>query len=69
MHTVKAKLNGIVLVIGLSAGIPVYATTIPAADCDQSIVQAAIDAAVTGDTVTVPAGDCNWDDVSIPDSK
>lgn len=36
------------------------ASTIRAASCSQSDVQAAIDAASDGDTVAVPAGNCTW---------
>jgi hypothetical protein len=45
-----------------------YAGT--AASCSQSDVQAAINAASSGDTVTVPAGSCIWATaVSIPNGK
>ena len=36
------------------------AATINAANCTQSTVQAAINSAADGDTVTVPAGTCTW---------
>jgi hypothetical protein len=36
------------------------AATIPAASCSAADVQAALNTAVTGDTVTVPAGNCTW---------
>lgn len=36
------------------------AATIDAASCEQSAVQAAVDAAADGDTVAVPAGSCTW---------
>ena len=47
------------------------AATINAASCSQAEVQAAIDAARDGDTVTVPAGVCSWGiaALSIPDGK
>jgi hypothetical protein len=37
-----------------------YGDTHPAADCSQSAVQSAINAAIDGDTVTVPAGTATW---------
>jgi hypothetical protein len=47
-----------------------YAATIQANSCSQSGVQEAINNAVTGDTVSVPAGNCTWTTrVSIPSSK
>ncbi len=46
------------------------ASIINAASCSQSHVQAAINTAVSGDTVNVPAGSCTWSDVvSIPSAK
>ena len=46
------------------------AAIINAASCSQSHVQAAINSAVTGDTVAVPASECSWGSgVTIPDSK
>lgn len=36
------------------------AATIDAASCSQGDVQAAVDAAVDGDVVAVPAGECRW---------
>jgi len=43
------------LMIGLS-----YADTHTADSCSQAHVQAAIDAAARGDTVSIPAGSCTW---------
>jgi hypothetical protein len=37
-----------------------YASTYPAASCSASAVQAAINSAASGDTVTIPAGTCTW---------
>jgi len=34
--------------------------TIPAASCSKAHVQSAVTSAQTGDTVTIPAGDCDW---------
>jgi hypothetical protein len=46
------------------------AATIPAANCSADAVQAAINSASNGDTVTIPAGSCTWTKmVSIPPSK
>lgn len=47
-----------------------YTATIKANGCTQSGVQEAVNKAVTGDTVSVPAGNCTWlTSVSIPSSK
>ena len=46
------------------------ANTINAASCSQGDVQSAVNSAVNGDRVLVPAGTCNWStDVSVPSSK
>ncbi len=37
-----------------------HAATVVAASCSRADVQTAIDAAIAGDTVTVPAGTCTW---------
>jgi hypothetical protein len=39
----------------------VYAGTIIAASCSRTDVQAAIDAAIDGDTIVIPRGTCTWD--------
>lgn len=39
---------------------PAWAATINAASCSDSDVQAAINSAAAGDTVTVPSGRCTW---------
>ena len=39
---------------------PAHAATITAPTCNQTDVQNAINAAVDGDTVMIPAGMCNW---------
>ncbi len=44
------------LALGFLATPMAHAATITAASCEQADVQAAIDAAVDGDTVQVPAG-------------
>lgn len=51
-----------VLVLGGICGVAnhSWAATINASSCSQSAVQAAIDSASDGDTVTVPAGNCTW---------
>jgi hypothetical protein len=46
------------------------AATISAASCSNASVQAAVDAAATGDTVLIPAGTCTWTaQVTLPASK
>ncbi len=55
--------SAIALLIGLGATwTPSWAeaATITAASCDPGDVQAAVDAAVAGDTVVLPAGTCSW---------
>src|SRR5262245_57143121 len=37
-----------------------HAATIDAASCDAVDVQAAVDMAALGDTVSIPAGTCSW---------
>ncbi|HXN24750.1 MAG TPA: hypothetical protein VOA41_18605 [Candidatus Dormibacteraeota bacterium] len=44
----------------LSSASSIRATTIPAANCLQPVVQAAVLLAVVADTVTIPAGNCTW---------
>ena len=65
---------GIVLIVAGAGG--VLGATINVVDgfgqpsCEQVDVQTAIDSAVDGDTVLVPAGECTWSGgVSIPSSK
>ena len=49
---------------------PVSSVRIDAASCEQSDVQAAIDSAVSGDTVSVPPEECVWSSgIQIPSSK
>jgi hypothetical protein len=48
------------LLAGLLTGSAAQANTIPAASCNAADVQAAINAAVDGDTVAVPSGTCSW---------
>jgi hypothetical protein len=46
------------------------AATIPAASCSNTSVQAAVNAAASGDTVVIPAGTCTWTArVTIPGTK
>jgi len=62
------KLIPIVLLILLS--IPAGAADITAASCSRTDVQAAIDSAVAGDRILVPAGSCTWtSSVVIPDGR
>jgi hypothetical protein len=59
---------GVITVCILSS--PAAAATVNASSCSSTVVQAAIDAASSGDTVTVPAGICNWTTgVNIPNGK
>lgn len=44
----------------LGFGASVRAAIVPATSCNQADIQTAIDAAVTGDTVAIPAGACTW---------
>ena len=60
----------IVTVIGLAILSETNAATIQAANCSQSSTQSAINSASTGDTVSIPAGNCTWTStVTIPSSK
>ena len=56
------SIKQIALFLGTVFGAASYAlgATINAANCSQSVVQAAINSAADGDTVTVPAGTCTW---------
>lgn len=52
------------------ASSPVFAATRNASDCSTAAVQAAVNAASTGDTVQVPAGACSWTGgVTIPTGR
>jgi len=55
------------LMIALSSQ-PVGSATVPAASCAGDDVQAALDAAIDGDVVTVPAGACRWDEQVLIDA-
>ena len=58
------------LFVGLAVSAGAEAATVNAVNCSQSAVQAAVDWAVSGDTVSVPAGSCTWRTaVSIPSAK
>jgi len=63
------------VVIGLAAAISfagwpsAHAATIGATNCSASAVSAAIASANNGDTVTVPAGNCTWNSLSLPTGK
>ncbi len=48
------------LLIGCLAAGPARAATINAASCSQAAVQAAVNMANAGDTVTIPVGTCTW---------
>src|SRR5581483_1256183 len=49
--------------------VPAVPAAASPATCSQTDVQAAIDAAASGDTILVPAGSCTWSNVTIPGSK
>jgi hypothetical protein len=48
------------LLLGVFSGATTHAATYTAATCGSSDVQAAINAAANGDTVTIPSGSCTW---------
>jgi hypothetical protein len=50
----------LLLVLGLVVPSGVAAATINATNCSSAAVQAAINAAVDGDTVVIPSGTCTW---------
>src|SRR3990167_8970382 len=52
------------VMLGLAA--PAWAVDIPAASCSATHVQAAVNAAVTGDRVLVPAGGRTWGTLGAP---
>ena len=56
------KTSVIILLVAVTAcfGSDVHAATIAATACSNTAVQNAINSAASGDTVTVPAGDCTW---------
>jgi hypothetical protein len=47
-------------IVALSQSSTVFARNVTATSCSQSDVQAAINSAVDGDTVVIPAGSCTW---------
>jgi len=54
----------------LAPGTPVFAGSVAASSCAASAVQIAINGALNGDVVTIPAGACTWTTkVTIPSSK
>jgi len=59
-RVIKWQLLLFVLMMGLSAGKDAKATTFAASSCNTSAVQAAINSASEGDTVTIPGGTCTW---------
>jgi hypothetical protein len=61
----------LVALIVLLLAAPAAADTVNATSCSASAVQAAITSAHDGDTVNVPAGNCNWGSttVTIPSAK
>ena len=60
----------IFLSIFLILSSPLFAATIDSTSCNDNDVQTAINSSSTGDIVTIPAGECNWDNtVTISDTK
>jgi hypothetical protein len=55
-----ASVGLLVFTAGLASALRADASTISAASCSNASVQNAINVAVTGDTVLVPAGNCTW---------
>jgi hypothetical protein len=51
---------GALFALLLTPAVNVGASTVTAASCSASAVQAAMNQASTGDTVLIPAGTCNW---------
>src|SRR5262245_60413675 len=60
-NTLVRLLIALVAAAILVAARPAGAASIVAASCSATNVQAALDRAVTGDAVRIPAGDCTWD--------
>lgn len=58
--TIATKLLLVSLLASMLLTAPLPAATRTAASCNASDVQAAINAAADGDTVSVPAGSCSW---------
>jgi hypothetical protein len=56
----RLKTVRLYLLLLANIAIPAHASLITAPSCSATDVQAAIDMAVTGDTVAVPSGSCNW---------
>lgn len=54
--------QALILCAILLLAVPSYAETIEAASCSYAHIEAALTAASDGDTVTVPAGSCEWKD-------
>ncbi len=70
MVRLRVAATGFALLAGLLLVEPVQAITITAASSSRAHVQAAIDAAASGDTVVVPPGNSVWSTgVSIPNFK
>ena len=60
----------IAFLLNIDGNIEALAATITARSCSNSDIQLAINSASSGDTVSVPAGNCTWtDSVSIPSTK
>ena len=60
----------IAFLLNIVGNIETQAATITARSCSNSDIQSAINSASSGDTVSVPAGNCTWtDSVSIPSTK
>jgi hypothetical protein len=53
-------LTALSIILFVAAVSPMQAATINAATCSQPNVQAAVNQAVQGDTVVIPAGTCSW---------
>ena len=67
----RAGLGSVVLFAAWSLAGAASAAVIPAASCSSADVQAAVDAAASGDTVVVSGGPCSWagGTVTIPNAK
>lgn len=50
------------LALAVAAPTAAQAETFSLSSCELSVVQNAVDQAVNGDTIAIPAGECTWDD-------
>lgn len=55
----------LIMVAALGVTTPSWAATINAASCSQTDVRNSLNSASTGDTITVPAGNCSWSSLSV----